>query len=117
MTAWMILATVLFGAAGAILRWLVSRSLPSTPWWSLGVVNATGSALAGAVLALPETLWTLPLVVGLAGGLTTLSTLAVLMTPETMDDIARKVIGPLALHLVLGIGACAAGFVLVTVLG
>jgi fluoride ion exporter CrcB/FEX len=116
MTPVVLVATVLLGAVGAALRWLISRGLPSAPWWSLGVVNATGSALAGAVMALPETFWTFPLVAGLAGGLTTLSTLAILMTPETTEGIARKVLWPLTLHLLLGIGTCAAGFVLVTLL-
>ncbi len=104
-------ATVLLGALGALLRWLVGQLVPRAPWWSLGIVNVTGSATVGVLAALPETFWTYPLMVGLAGGLTTFSTLAVLMVPPTTENIARRALWPLALHLGLGIAGCALGFV------
>ncbi len=104
-------ATVLLGALGALLRWLVGQVLPRAPWWSLGIVNVTGAAAVGVLAALPETFWTYPLMVGLAGGLTTFSTLAVLMVPPTAEDIARRALWPLALHLGLGIAGCVLGFV------
>ncbi len=71
-----LLATVTLGALGALLRWWIGQQLPSAPWWSLGIVNVTGSAGIGVVAALPETVWTYPLMVGLAGALTTFSALA-----------------------------------------
>jgi fluoride ion exporter CrcB/FEX len=104
-------ATVLLGALGALLRWLVGQVLPRAPWWSLGIVNVTGAAAVGVLAALPETFWTYPLMVGLAGGLTTFSTLAVLMVPPTTENIARRALWPLALHLGLGIAGCVLGFV------
>jgi Integral membrane protein possibly involved in chromosome condensation len=104
-------ATVLLGALGALLRWLVGQVAPRAPWWALGIVNVTGSATVGVVAALPETFWTYPLMVGLAGGLTTFSTLAVLMVPSSTEKIARRALWPLALHLVLGIAGCALGFI------
>jgi fluoride ion exporter CrcB/FEX len=85
--------------------------MPRAPWWSLGIVNVIGSAAVGVLAALPETFWTYPLMVGLAGGLTTFSTLAVLMVPSTTENIARRALWPLALHLGLGISGCALGFV------
>ncbi len=81
MTPLALLATVSLGALGALLRWWISQQLPSAPWWSLGIVNVTGSAGIGVVAALPESVWTYPLMVGLAGALTTFSTLALVMTP------------------------------------
>ena len=104
-------ATVLLGALGALLRWLVGQVLPRAPWWSLGIVNVTGAAAVGVLAALPETFWTYPLMMGLAGGLTTFSTLAVLMVPPTTENIARRALWPLSLHLGLGIAGCALGFV------
>jgi fluoride exporter len=104
-------ATVLLGALGALLRWLVGQVVPRAPWWSLGIVNVSGSMVVGVLAALPETFWTYPLMVGFAGGLTTFSTLAVLTVPPTTENIARRALWPLALHLALGIAGCALGFV------
>ena len=111
MTPLALLATVLLGSLGALLRWLVGKALPQAPWWSVDIVNVAGSLVVGVLAALPETFWTYPLMVGLAGGLTTFSTLAVLMVPPTTEKIARRAFWPLALHLVLGIAGCALGFV------
>ena len=110
MTPLVLAATVGLGAVGAVLRWLVMQALPHAPWWSLGIVNITGSAAIGVVAALPEGFWSYPLMIGLAGGLTTFSTLAVLMVPSRGENVARRVLAPLALHVVAGVVACAAGF-------
>lgn len=114
MTPLALAATVGLGALGAVIRWLVMQSLPHAPWWSLGIVNITGSAAIGVVAALPDSFWSFPLMMGLAGGLTTFSTLAVLMAPERVDNVARHVVAPLALHVVAGVAACAAGFIAMT---
>lgn len=111
MTPLALLATVLLGSLGALLRWLVGKALPQALWWSVGIVNVAGSLVVGVLAALPETFWTYPMMVGLAGGLTTFSTLAVLMVPPTTEKIARRAFWPLALNLVLGIAGCALGFV------
>ena len=110
MTPLALLATVSLGALGALLRWWISHQLSRAPWWSLGIVNVTGSAGIGVVAALPETMWTYPLIVGLAGALTTFSTLALIMTPSTKVKLMSRVLLPLSVHLILGIFACAAGF-------
>jgi fluoride ion exporter CrcB/FEX len=111
MTPLALAATVGLGALGAILRWLVMLTLPHAPWWSLGIVNITGSAAIGVVAALPEGFWSYPLMMGLAGGLTTFSTLAVLMVPSSKENVARRDVAPLALHVLAGVVACAAGFI------
>jgi fluoride ion exporter CrcB/FEX len=51
------------------------------------------------------------MMVGLAGGLTTFSTLAVLMIPRTTEKFAVRVATPLTLHLIAGVAACALGFI------
>ena len=114
MTPLVLAATVGLGALGALLRWLVVQALPHAPWWSLGIVNVTGSAAIGAVAALPETFWSYPLMVGLAGGLTTFSTLAVVMVPSNTENAVGRVAGPLALHLLVGIAACGLGYIAMT---
>ena len=116
MTPLVLAATVGLGAVGAVLRWLVMQALPHAPWWSLGIVNITGSAAMGVIAALPEGFWSYPLMIGLAGGLTTFSTLAVLMVPSSAENLARRVVAPLALHVVAGVLACAAGFIGTTAL-
>lgn len=103
--------TVALGALGAVLRWLVIGLLPKSPWWSVGIVNVVGSAAVGVLAALPENDWTYPLIAGLAGGLTTFSTLAVLMIPRNTDKFATRVVTPLSLHLIAGVAACALGFI------
>jgi fluoride ion exporter CrcB/FEX len=113
MTPAMLLVTVGMGALGALLRWLILQALPRAPWWSLGIVNILGSAGIGVVAALPEGFWTYPLMVGLAGSLTTFSTLAIMMTPSTTEKLTRRVVAPVALHILAGILACALGFVAV----
>jgi len=90
------------------------QAAPHAPWWSLGIVNITGSAAIGVVAALPESLWSYPLMMGLAGGLTTFSALAVLMVPPKTSNALSTVVVPLVLHVVAGVAACAAGFIAMT---
>jgi fluoride exporter len=116
MTPLVLAATVFAGALGATLRWLITRALPHTPWWSLGVVNTVGSAIVGIIAALPESFWTYPLMVGLAGGLTTFSTLAIMMVPQRASIRVGPLLAALALHLALGIASCAGAFLVTTAL-
>jgi fluoride exporter len=74
------------GALGALARWAVAEALPSEPggWpWATLLVNLTGCLLLGALFAglaarSPEPSWARPFLgVGVLGGYTTYSTLAV----------------------------------------
>jgi fluoride exporter len=78
-------AAALGGVLGALARWGVSRALPSpTGWpWATLLVNVTGCALIGVLLAVllarfPAHPWLRPfLATGVLGGYTTFSTFAV----------------------------------------
>ncbi|MCZ2821498.1 fluoride efflux transporter CrcB [Modestobacter sp. VKM Ac-2977] len=103
-------AAALGGALGALARWSVADALPSPagswPWATL-LVNLTGCALIGGLLAVllarrPDSRWLRPfLATGVLGGYTTFSTFAV----ETVQ-LAEA-----------GAVALAVGYVLVSVVG
>jgi len=115
--AGVVVAILVTGAAGAVLRYLTTRAFASShnfPWAVL-TVNVIGSALGGALAGLAH-LGTIDanleviLLTGLCGGLTTFSTLSV----ETMQLMNRKHARTAALsigaNLVAGIGAAAATY-------
>lgn len=108
------LATVLAAALGAVLRQLVTAALPS-PWGVLAV-NAAGSALAGAVVAVAPADLRLVLVTGLAGGLTTFSTFSLETVELTLEGRWRVAVASVLSNLVLGIGLAGAGFVVASAL-
>ena len=98
------------GALGALARWGVGRGLPHSPggWpWATVLVNLTGCALIGVLLAVlmarfPDHPWLRPfLVTGVLGGYTTFSTFAV--DAVQLSDA--------------GAWGTAAGYVLVSVVG
>jgi len=104
------LAAAAGGVLGALARWGVGRGLPTAPggWpWSTVLVNLTGCALIGILLAVlldrhPDHPWLRPfLVTGVLGGYTTFSTFAV--------DTVRLADG--------GAWGTAVGYVLVSVVG
>ena len=126
MTLGLLIAVLAAGAAGALLRFAVTKlSLPSTPAgpvaifpWHILVVNTVGSTIGGAVLGLqsvgvisPE--WSLILLTGLCGGLTTFSTFSV----ETVQLVLRRprwlAVINLVANLGCGLGAAWLGFVIV----
>ncbi|MEL5991351.1 fluoride efflux transporter FluC [Microbacterium phosphatis] len=82
MTPLMFLALMLCGGLGASLRWLadvlLSRVLPAGFPWAILIVNATGSLALGLLtgLSLPSP-WLAVVGMGLLGGYTTFSTVAV----------------------------------------
>jgi CrcB protein len=111
---------LLSGAAGALLRFGLSRALPvaarpqNVPRAVL-IVNVVGSFLAGVALALTQTaviptVAGLIIVTGLCGGLTTFSKFAVESVELVMQGKARVAARSLALNFVLGVGAAALGY-------
>ena len=111
---------LLSGAAGALLRFGISRALPvaarphAVPRAVL-IVNVVGSFLAGVGLALTQT-DTIPaavglvIITGLCGGLTTFSTFAVESVELFMQGKARVAARSLVLNFVLGVGAATVGY-------
>ena len=117
-----VVAVLVSGAFGAVLRYALSRALPVRPGHLPGgilIVNVVGSALAGALIGLAERAaldgdLRLVLVTGFCGGLTTFSTWSV-ETIELVDGGRwRAAILNVVMTLVLGIAAAVGGYLLVS---
>ena len=113
------------GAVGAPLRYLTdlvvqSRHDSVLPWGTL-TVNVSGSfvlaATAAAVSAGGAPTWVLTLVgTGFCGALTTFSTFGFETVRLVEDGSWLEALANVALSLVAGLAACAAGWALVTAL-
>lgn len=113
------LATVAAGAAGAAIRYLVSRAVGSRGGfpWAVLAVNVVGSAIGGVVVGLAVSGGVsgdirLILVSGLCGGLTTFSTWSVETIQLVQDGRWRVAAASVASNLVLGVAAAALGYLL-----
>ena len=115
---WGWVAAVAAGSAGALLRtWLVRR-LAKRPV-PLGVLaaNTIASAVGGAVVADRESLgvvWSLVLVGGFCGGLSTLSTLAADTVELWLERRRRLAVANIAVNVALGLAAAWAAWALVS---
>jgi CrcB protein len=120
-----LLAALGAGAIGALARYGVALLVDRTPSdrrrprlpWAVLVVNVAGSALGGAVLGLAErgaldADLRLVLLGGLAGGLTTFSTLSVETVQLVQDGRSREAVVSVAANVVLGVAAAALGWLL-----
>lgn len=123
MTLGLVLAVLVAGAIGAVLRWLISRAFASKSPLPLAVlvVNVLGSAIGGAIYALssagalPHGL-TLVLLTGLCGGLTTFSTFSVETVQLVLSGRARLAVASVAANLALSVAAASVVYVVVTLL-
>ena len=109
-----VIATLLAGALGAALRFLVARAFADRPGAAVLVVNVVGSALGGALLALASGDVRLILLTGFCGGLTTFSTFSVETIQLVMAGKARVAALSILANLALGIGAASATYLLLT---
>ena len=100
MTPLVVLATVIAGSLGAVMRLLILDGLRNhaSRFVAVVVVNIVGSALAGGILTLPQTTLTTVIVMGLAGGLTTFSTVAVLLVPTPHGPRVPLLVARALLH-------------------
>lgn len=118
-----VLVTVAAGGGGAVLRYLVSlwfaRSRdagePGTRFpWAVLVINAVGSALGGAVLALAEHGLSaeaqLVLLSGVCGGLTTFSTFSVETVQLATTRRWRFAALSVAANVIVGFVTCALSY-------
>ncbi len=106
---WAWVAAVAAGAAGALLRTLLVRSL-ARHVFPIGVLlaNTLASAIGGAVIGLRPVLgpgWVLVLIGGLCGGLSTLSTLAVDTVELRLEGRRRVALRNVVVTVVLGVAA------------
>jgi len=114
-------AVIIAGALGAVLRYLVARAFASRAGfpWAVLIVNVVGSAIGGAVLGLAvvggvDAGIRLILLTGLCGGLTTFSTFSVETIQYLTEGKWRVALGSVAANLVLGVGAAAAAYVILS---
>lgn len=117
MSVSLVVAVLLAGALGALARHRVSLAFirPARISRAVLVVNVLGSIIAGAVLALGE--WgifdhqlQLVLSTGIAGGLTTFSTLSVDTMKLALSGRWRTAVANLVVNLMLGLGGATAAF-------
>lgn len=116
-----VVAVLVAGAVGTVLRYALSRAFPVRPGHLPGgilIVNVVGSGVAGALIGLAERAaldgdLRLVLVTGFCGGLTTFSTWSV-ETVELFDGGRwRAAILNIVVTLVLGLAAAAGMYLLV----
>ena len=106
------------GAAGALIRYAV-LSMAERPRQSiaaLALVNIAGSALAGVVLA-AQTPLSAAVLVGLCGGLTTFSTLALQLAPAGVPRPPAQILSLGFLHAAGSALAAWAGYSAAIALG
>lgn len=109
-----VLVTLAAGALGAALRFLVTRAFAARPVGAVLVVNVVGSAIGGVLLALASGDIRMILLTGFCGGLTTFSTFGVETIQLAMEGKVRVAALNVAANLVLGVGAAAIAFAVVT---
>jgi fluoride exporter len=116
------LLAALGGALGALARWAIAETLPSSPggWpWATLLVNLTGCLLLGALFAVltaraPEPSWARPFLgAGVLGGYTTYSTFAVEVVDLADGGAAVLAAGYVLFSVVGGVAAVVLGAVAV----
>lgn len=108
MTPLLVIAVVVAGALGAVVRYLIGRVGAKASWpWPILLVNVVGSLLAGVAM---HTDVALIVVTGFAGGLTTFSTFSVETVQLVGQGRWRAAATSVALNLTLGLAAAAAGW-------
>jgi len=123
MTAAIIATVVIVGALAAAARYLVTRLFGNSRFpWAVLVVNVVASGIGGAVLALSaraEISSDIQLIVltGLCGGLSTFSTLSVETIQLVLEGKTAVAVRSVLANLALGVGAAAAAYALVMLLG
>ncbi len=124
MSTLVVIVTLAAGAIGALLRYAASILFAGRSRLPLAVllVNAVGSMIGGIVLGLVQSGAIGPdarLVVlgGIAGGLTTFSTLSVETVQLALAGRWRIALGSMLANLVIGIAAAVVGFALASGVG
>jgi len=107
-TPLVVILTLLAGAVGSLVRYLVGRAGARASWpWPVLAVNVAGSLIAGVAI---HTDLAPIAVTGLAGGLTTFSTFSVETVQLFSEGRWRAAAASVALNLALGLAAATAGW-------
>lgn len=120
-----LLAVIVGGSAGCVIRWLLSMRLntlwPDLPPGTL-LVNLLGGLIIGAALAFflrqphLDPAWKLLITTGLCGGMTTFSTFSAEVYALLQAQNYLWAAASVAIHVVGSLLMTAAGFALVTLL-
>ena len=107
MTAELLLVSVAAGSLGALARYGIQAwaTTAGKGYLAILVANIVGSALAGALFALPDSFTTAALLAGFCGSLTTLSTMVVHLLPLPGARPLRSRVGLGLAHVVGSVGA------------
>ena len=107
MNAELLLISVTLGSLGALARYSIQAWASTSGKGYLGILaaNIVGSALAGALFALPDSFTTAAIVAGFCGSLTTLSTMVVHLLPVTGAPPLRSRVGLGLAHVAGSVGA------------
>jgi CrcB protein len=103
MTPLVVVAAVVAGGLGAVVRYAITRAVPR-PTRAVLVANIAGSALAGIAIAFPSDVQYIVLS-GFAGGLTTFSTWSVETVQLMNDGKSNTAVGNVVLNLAVGLVA------------
>ena len=87
-----------FGALGALIRYALLSVAPMRTVGVIAAINLAGSALAGFLGALSAGEVTAALIIGLCGGMTTFSTLAVQIVTTAREKTLLRAAGLAVLH-------------------
>ena len=105
-----VIAALAAGAAGAGIRFLVTRAFAARRVVAVLVVNVVGSALGGVLLGVATGDIRLIVLGGFCGGLTTFSTFSVETIQLVLGGKARVAILNVAANFVVGLAAAALGY-------
>lgn len=107
MNAELLLLSVALGSLGALARYGIQAWASSSGKADLGILvaNIVGSALAGALFALPDSFTTAAILTGFCGSLTTLSTLVAHLLPLPGAPALRSRVGLGIAHVAGSVGA------------
>ena len=122
MTPWLFALTALAGGVGAGLRFavdaLITRVIGDRLPWGIFLVNVTGSLALGVLASMAPSLeWSWVLGVGLLGGYTTFSAVAVSTVLLAEERRSWAAMGYASLTLVISVAAAGLGIWLGVALG
>lgn len=110
MTVALFLAVAIGGAAGALLRYLVSAAASGRGPLAVLIVNVVGSFVSGvAIAAIDDPAWSVIVISGLCGGLTTFSTLGVETVQLILQRRSALAVLSVIANIVLGVLAVLGG--------